>query len=189
VERALSTRPDVAAASRRVDAADALADEPLWRFVPSLALSAQYSVNNTATFGAAQNEWNASVTLRWVLLDPTRFADRAESLAEERVARLTAAAAARTARLDVRQALLSLQVAEGAVRQAQVGADVARRNAEETTVLYREGLARAIEVADANLRLFEADVAVARERYARDQAWLDLRASLGLDPLGREMTE
>ena len=46
------------------------------------------------------------------------------------------------------------------------------------------GWCGALEVADANLRLFEAEVALARERYALALAYLDLRAAAGEDPPG-----
>ena len=47
-------------------------------------------------------------------------------------------------------------------------------------------LATALAVADANLRLFEAEVDLARARYGVGVAFLGLRAARGLDPLGKE---
>ena len=62
----------------------------------------------------------------------------------------------------------------------------ARKNAGETSELYRQGLARALEVADASVRLFESEVALAGERFGMGRAFLNVRAAQGLDPLGRE---
>jgi outer membrane protein TolC len=62
----------------------------------------------------------------------------------------------------------------------------AQKNVSETSTLYKQGLARALEVADATAGLYDAEVALAQESYQLGVALLDLRAALGLDPLGRE---
>ena len=64
--------------------------------------------------------------------------------------------------------------------------DVARKNAAETAELYRQGLASALQVADANVSLFDADVALVRQRFNLGVAFLNLEAALGLDPFGKE---
>lgn len=187
VARAVDAREDLAAASKRVELQEALAQEPLWRWVPSLNLTAQYQKASEAGRFGRPDDWFAQISASWVIFDGLeRFADREEQLALLRIARLNREQSRRRVALEVRAALVSLQSAEAAVRQAEVGARVARQNAQETSTLYQQGLARAIEVADANLRLFEAEVALAREQYTRALAWLDLRAALGLDPLGGE---
>lgn len=188
VARALEERADLAAAALRVEAAEAYAQEPLWRWVPSLGLGAQYSLRNTETALSGNQDWNASVSLSWVLFDGfERVADRQERLALANIASLSREATRRSIALEVQAALVALANANAAVKQAEVAATVARQYAEETGVLYGQGLARAFEVADANVQRFEAEVTLARGRYARALAWLDLRAAVGQDPLGREM--
>jgi outer membrane protein TolC len=185
--RAAEHRPDLASSIKRLESAQASAAEPLWRWVPTLSLTGRYVRRNTQDIAGFPEDWSATLGATWFLFDGgERFAERAERNALARIAALTRDATARRVALDVRTALVALEIADAAVRQATVGADVARKNAAETDVLYRQGLARALEVADANVRLFEAEVALARERYARAQAWLGLRAALGQDPLGRE---
>jgi outer membrane protein TolC len=88
--------------------------------------------------------------------------------------------------VDIQRARVELTNAQAALRQGELAAAQARRNAEETSILYRQGLATALAVADASLRLFEAEVALARTRYVLGVALLDLRAAVGLDPLGKE---
>lgn len=187
VEQAVAARTDLAAAEKRIEVAELNAQEPLWRFIPSLYLGAQYQQTSAAGRFGRSEDWFASLTANWVIFDGLeRFADRDERLAQAEIARLNASRTRREVDVQVRSALVSLQSADAAVRQAVVAQRVARQNAQETNTLYSQGLARAIEVADANLGLFEADVAVARQQYALAAAWLDLRAALGLDPLGRE---
>jgi outer membrane protein TolC len=88
--------------------------------------------------------------------------------------------------VDIQRAQVALDNAQAALRQSELAAKTARRNAEETGILYREGLTTALAVADASLRLFEAEVALARQRYTLGVALLALRAAVGLDPLGKE---
>jgi outer membrane protein TolC len=52
--------------------------------------------------------------------------------------------------------------------------------------LYRQGLASALQVADATVRLFEAEVGFVAQRYGLGIAFLNLEAALGLDPFGKE---
>jgi outer membrane protein TolC len=188
--QAAEERPDLKALSRRAEAAEVFAEEPLWRYLPSLGLGAQYRITNEAGLTGRSQDWSAGVTLNWVLWDGgVRGAERAERVAQASIARLNARLVERRAALEVRAALVALHTADAGVRQARVAAEVAQRNAEEAGTLYGQGLARAIEVTDAAQRLFEAEVALTRQRYARAIAWLDLRAALGLDPLGREVSQ
>jgi hypothetical protein len=43
-----------------------------------------------------------------------------------------------------------------------------------------------LEAADANVRMFEAEVTLVTERYGLAIAYLNFEAALGLDPFGKE---
>jgi outer membrane protein TolC len=58
---------------------------------------------------------------------------------------------------------------------------------EETAILYRQGLAKAIELVNANDTRFTAEINQASAEYAMAQAYLGLRQALGLDPLGTDL--
>jgi len=60
----------------------------------------------------------------------------------------------------------------------------ARRNADEVNELYRQGLATALELADATQQLFEAEVAEVTARYRMAQAYLAVREARGISPAG-----
>lgn len=170
-----SRRLDLAALDKRALAADAFADEPIWRLVPTA--SASFSTY----FGSL------NLTLTWTLFDGgARYADRDERLALAAVAQLDAAAAERRAGTETRDAMLSLSSSRSVLEQAERTAEIARKNGEETNELYRQGLSTAFTVADANAQLFDAEVALARARYTMAVALLDLRRAYGLDPFGRE---
>ncbi|MBE0712803.1 MAG: TolC family protein [Candidatus Aminicenantes bacterium] len=187
VEEALARRLDVgslrwAASSRR-----ALAKVPMLGWLPSLSASGQYRITNEASFNNRTWNWNVGATLSWTLFDGlARFSDKKEREALARLADLDVQAATRRVDVEVREALVSLENQRASLKQAAVAYDVAKKNAAETAELYRQGLASALEVADANVSLFEAEVGLVQERYGLGVAFLNLEAALGLDPFGKE---
>jgi outer membrane protein TolC len=183
-------RPDILSAQLRVQAAEATAREPLARLLPALGASAQYRVTNEGGLTGRTGDGFLAVDLTWALFDGgERYAERRERLALARAAELEARALTRRVDVDVQRAQVTLSASQVALRQSEQAAKAARLNAEETVILYRQGLSNALTVADANLRRFEAEVALARQRYAVGVALLDLRAAVGLDPLGKDPKE
>jgi outer membrane protein TolC len=170
-----SKRLDLAALDKRAQAADAFAEEPNWRLAPTASLA----------YGAYYG--SLALTLTWTLFDGgERYAERDERLALAAVAQLDADAAERRAGTETRDAMLSLSASHSVLEQAERTAEIARKNALETSELYRQGLTTAFTVADANAQLFDAEVALARARYTMALALIDLRRAYGLDPFGRE---
>jgi outer membrane protein TolC len=187
IAQARRQRPDVAAGRQRAGALHASAQEPLFRVFPSLTLTGQYRGTNETGLNGRHHDGNAVLSLTWRLYDGGEAsASRAERLALARAADLDAQAVERRVALEVRSALVALASRQAAIRQASVAVDVARKNADQAAELYRQGLASALQVADANVRLFESEVALARARYGLALAYLDLRAARGLHPLGEE---
>jgi hypothetical protein len=147
------------------DALEAFAEEPGRRLIPVLGLTSQ--VEETFEAGPNERDWFVGLNLTWPLYDGgERGADRNERLALAKIADLEVVAAQRQIERDVRQALIAIESDRAATRQATVAVRVGRKNAEEVTTLYRQGLAGALTVADANIRLFEAEVALARAAMA-----------------------
>ena len=124
--------------------------------------------------------------MSWALFDGfSRIADYKERKALAAVADLDVKAALRAVDVQVRSAVVTLTIQQASLKQATVALDVARKNAAETAELYRQGLTGALQAADANVRLYEAEVEFVRERYGLAMAFLNLRLALGLDPFGR----
>jgi outer membrane protein TolC len=185
-DAAPSQRLDVKAANERSVQADALAQEPVLRIVPSLSANAQVRATNEAGLSGRAVDGYVGVDLAWVLFDGgDRYADAAEKRAQARAAALAAQQKARLAAVDSEAALVALEAARASRGQAATTAELSRQNAKETAELYRQGLANSLALSDAALKQFEAEVALAQEDYALAVALLGVRAAVGVDPLGR----
>ncbi len=187
VGEARTRRLDLVSLEWLAKAQHALTLEPQLRWLPSLALTGQYRYTNEAGLTGQTTNWNVGMSLSWSIFDGfTRNADYRDRKAQANLADLNVQASSRQVDLDVRQALVSLDSQRASLKQAKVAHDAAIKNAAETSELYRQGLASALQVADANVRLFEAEVALVGERFGLGVAFLNLEAALGLDPLGKE---
>jgi outer membrane protein TolC len=187
-EKAEELRPDLLSARLRVEAQEALAREPLARLFPVLGASAQYRLTNETGLSGRTGDTFFTVDLSWNLFDGgERYADRRERLALARALSLEATARTRRVDVAVERANVALRTAQASLDRSELAVKAARQNARETGILYREGLTSSLAVSDALLRQFEAEVALARARYALGSALLELRAAVGLDPLGKEL--
>ncbi|HEX8825495.1 MAG TPA: TolC family protein [Archangium sp.] len=186
-DKAEERRPDILSAKLRVQAQEASAREPLARLFPSLGASAQYRYTNEAGLTGRTSDIFFTVDLSWTLFDGgERYAERRERLALARALELDTQARVRRVDVAVERARVSLRTFQAALDRSEVAFKAARQNAEETSILYRQGLVSALALSDAQVRQFEAEVALARARYALGSSLLELRAAVGLDPLGKE---
>jgi outer membrane protein TolC len=180
-------RPDISAAEARVEALRAFAQEPAVRFIPSATFNAQARNINDGQLSNRNAGGFFGVTLNWPVFDAgVRTAERAERTALLRGAELDLQLAMRDVEREIRTASVRLVTEQAALREAMAASAAARRNADETNALYREGLASALELADANQQLFEAEVAEVTARYRMAIAYLALREAAGVSPLGDE---
>lgn len=186
LDRAADRRHDLAAARARLEALRASAQEPLLRYLPDLGLTGS-TIRTKETNTPREEEWSIEVGAQWSIFDGgERHADRAERRATAEAAAMELRAATRALAVDAEAARVDLEGEQASLVRATVAVGAARRNAVETTELYREGLARALEVVDANVRLFEAEVDRVTAQLALALAYLNYRATLGLDPITME---
>jgi outer membrane protein TolC len=135
--------------------------------------------------------WNdelLSATLNWSIYDQgIRYADKHSRDAQAEIADLTLQQLLRSVDEQVRSTTALLVAAQAAFRVAQDTVNSARQSVDETAILYRQGLAKAIELVDANDKRFTAEIDYASAEFGMAQAYLNLRQALGLDPLGTEL--
>ncbi len=185
VAEAQSRRTDIAARRARVEGLRAFADEPSARFFPSVFFSAQTRNINDGTVTNRNNEGFVRVSFAWPVFDAgLRGADRAERTANVRGGELQLELELRDVERQMRSAAVQLSTEQASLREAAAAVRAARRNADETSILYREGLASALELADATQQLFEAEVAEVTARYRMALAYLSLREASGVAVVG-----
>jgi len=184
VNVAIATRPDLAALRESAASASASAEEPGLRFVPTLSAAAQARVQDQTIAPNRYIDTTLTINFNWAIWDAgSRSADSDSRHAAHAVAELQQRALARRVEIDVRVALAELAAARNSLVAAQQGQVAAQRSEEETSVLYKQGLAKAIELVNGNSSKFDAEVSVAAAELGVRQAELDLRAALGLFPL------
>lgn len=187
IAQAQDRRLDLTSLRWRAKAMHALMIQPLLKWLPSLAFNGQYRYTNEAGLTGKTTNWNAGLTLSWNIFDGlARNSEYTERKANAALADLEVQSTLRKVELDVRDAFVLLENQRASLKQATVAHEVAKKNAAETAELYRQGLSTALQVADANVRLFEAEVALVQERYGLAIAYLNLEAALGFDPFGKE---
>jgi outer membrane protein TolC len=188
VRFALDRRPDLIVARHSARAAHRFADEPLLRLVPTVGLQGQEA---TTSNSAGTGHWHDEIvtgTVTWTLYDSgARYADKHARDAQATIADLNMQQLERNVDSQVRSAVALLVSAQAGYHAADEAATAARKNAEESAILYRQGLAKAIELIDANDSRFAAEVSDTNAQYAMAQAYLNLRQAMGLDALGTEL--
>ena len=157
------------------------------KWFPSLSFFTRGTYTNEAGLTGRNWNWNLGLTFSWSIFDGLlRNGEYKEQNALASIADLDVKAALRGVEINVRETEVSLASQRAALKQAEVALDVARKNEQETSELYRQGLASALEVSDATVSLFEAEVAQVNQRFNLGIAFLNLEAALGLDPFGKE---
>jgi outer membrane protein TolC len=193
--RAEARRPDLRSAEEHTESLRRFAREPLARLAPTLGLSGLWrrtletaAIPALATPPPDANNLSASLTLTWTLYDAgVRYADRRVRLAQLDSAALDEAALRRSVKNDIAIALAQLRAARQVYRSSQQAVVTAQKNTEETEILYKQGLAKAIELIDANATRYDADSSLALAKLAMEQAYLNLRFALGLGPVSDDL--
>jgi outer membrane protein TolC len=189
VRFAADHRPDVRVAKYQGNAAHDFASEPLLRLLPTLGAQGQAvaTTANSPITGRHDDE-TVTATLTWTIYDAgVRYADKHSRDAQAEIADLNTSLLLRNVDAQVRSAVALLGAAQLAFKDASDAAKLAAQNVDETEILYRQGLATALELVDANDSRFTAEVNYAAAEFAMAQAYLSLRQALGLDALGTEL--
>jgi outer membrane protein TolC len=184
IAQGLAQRPDLVAHKQTALAAHDFAREPRWRFFPSLNFVGELTATTDNSPGTDRIDGFLAVQASWTIWDAgSRDADAKTRDAAASIADLNAIMLARSVENDVRTAVAQLTAAQNALTGAQDAVDASRKSANETAELYKNGLAKAIELVDANEQRFESEVSYAEAEYAMANAYLALRQAMGLGPL------
>ncbi len=190
---ALAQRGDLRASEEALAAARELVTQASRADLPRLSVVGTWShLAYSEGPGSTSNnppEWRVALQASWAIWDGGLTSGRTdERAAQARERDLALKQARRGLRRDVESALVDLTSAAAGLRQVGVRVRVATANAVDVGARFREGLATALELADANSGQFEAEIEQVRQQLSLANAKLRLRQVLGWWPLGATET-
>ena len=159
----LEERPDVLAASKRIEAADRAQTSAKLGFLPVLSgqSSAGRTTNATDVF-----VWNIQATLSFTLWDGgARYAEMRDAAATTEQAIQKRESAVRKATIEVTQAKRAVTVTEDSRRVAQQAREAAFETDRLTRTAYTEGRGTSLELVSAATALRQADVSLALREF------------------------
>jgi NodT family efflux transporter outer membrane factor (OMF) lipoprotein len=146
----LQRRPDIAAAERRVAAANALIGVAKAAYYPNITLGAEGGMESALVsriFSSGSAEWNAGPSASELLYDAgRRRAQMDAAIAQRDQATALYREQVLSAFRDVEDQLSALRVLQQEAAAQQRAVDAARRSTELSTLRYKRGLATYLEV-------------------------------------------
>lgn len=178
-------RADIGVLRAEKSALEAGVYEASVRWVPSVDLVSQYQVGNEIGLTGQRSSAYVGLQLAWAIWDGGRWlAERRTQQALASVTQHDVDALVRRVDLQLALARRDLEQANSDVRSSQEVLAFARKSAAEVTELYRQGLTTVLSFTQATAALYASEADLIRARYALLMAILDLRFSVGLEPLG-----
>lgn len=190
VPLANARREDLEALRLRADVEFKLAQQARYEGIPTVGVLGSFGDSRnvhgpvTAFRQFRDPAWTVALNAEWVLYDGGRRAGRsgvATANAREILAQYENAKS--MLRRDLGIALVALSAAEAGIAQGTIRLEVAGTNAREVEARSAQGLATALEVADANASAFEAEADLARRKLDLESARFELRRLVGFWPL------
>ncbi len=186
----LAGRPDLASSVLRIRGTELLADATRLTLLPNVGVRGTWELNSQQPAVAYPNspEWQVALVASWTLYDG---GNREATVDLYEAQRREASANLRQARhdlhRDVATALSSLQTAETSFSQSTVARNVARINEDETLARFKQGLATALDAADASAQTFQADSDLVGRQLDLASSRFVLRQLIGRWPLSDGM--
>lgn len=185
---ALAYRADLRALQFRENAAEQTMRAAYGRWVPDVsarAVVSEFDTNNPATAAVDKTaEVTLSLNATWALYDGgDRGGAIAQAKADRRETSLNRTQQLRGLRKTLLTGLADLETAEATLAQAEARDRLAKANAEEVRARYKQGLATALEDADAISSQFEAESGLVAAQLQLARGRLDLRQLAGVWPL------
>ncbi len=192
---AIAYRADLRALQFREAAADQSVRAAYGRWVPDISARATAGSYDSTNPELARKNNDTDVTLsllaNWALYDGgDRGGAIGQAEADRRETGLNRTQQLRGLRKDLLTALANLETSEASLAQSEARDRLAKANADEVRARYKQGLATALEDADAISSQFEAESDLVASQLLMARSRLDLRQLAGLWPLSdREPTD
>jgi outer membrane protein len=181
LEEALRNRPDLAAALRQVEAADASLGAARGGYGPTLSVGAS-ATDMGADAGQLRDRWNVAAGA--TLTIPIFQGGRTRAQVSEASANLRLAAAQRDTlrqqiRVDLENARLTVRAAQASVQAAIDATTNGREQLRLAEGRYRTGAGSALELSDAQLAATNAEAQQVNAEFQLASARAQLLAALG----------
>lgn len=188
IAASIKLRPDLEALRLSAVAAHDFAREPHWRFFPTLGVAALLNAQSTP-LATDDHDFDGALvfTASWTPYDAgNRAADERTRDAQAAIADLTTNMTVREVDEQVRSAVVLLAAAQATLVASRDAMTASQKSAQEELILYRQGLATALELVDANESRFLAEVQLAEDQFTLANAYLALLQAMGKGPLDPE---
>lgn len=181
-EQALGSRPDLAAARKQLKAGELEEWVAGAAFLPTLGLQAGYDWYDETAFGTAEGSYSlkAALTLN-VFRGGSDRARHARTRQEVRAGHQDVERFQEGVRLELRQSWGEYRTARLRQAAAAQALEAGRENLRVTEDRFREGVARMIDLLDAETALRDAEVRELAARYDSHLAAFHLRHAAGLE--------
>ncbi|MEK7412331.1 MAG: TolC family protein [Planctomycetota bacterium] len=180
-------RSDLRALKFREDAAHHATRAARARYVPDVTASAEVgSTTTTNPMGRSTNgqtDYTLALTATWTLYDGgDREGAIDEAVSSHYESTLNYTAELRALTRNMKTAIADLNTAEDSLLQAEARNRLARANAEEVRARYKQGLATALEDADAISGQFDAESGFVSASLDLERSRLEIRKLVGYWP-------
>src|SRR5690606_33482488 len=150
-EESFEARLDIRAAEANVGIAERNVDSVDYLFVPTIdgVSSAYYWSNEDTTANREPITWTIGAVLTWNLYDGgLRYGTREVNQAQLSIAREQVTQLKRQVRVEVQQALRSIEVAEANLRVSTRAAEIARQSARFAQITFLNGTGTSFDMVD-----------------------------------------
>jgi outer membrane protein TolC len=182
----LAGRPDLASSVLRIRSTELLAAATRMNILPNLGVRGTWELNSQQpTYAYADSpEWQVALVASWTIYDGgNREATVDLYEAQRREAAANLSQAKRDLHRDVATGLSALQTAEVSFTQSTIARDTARVNEGETLERFKQGLATALDAADANAQTLQAESDLVGRQLDLASSRFTLRQLIGRWPL------
>ena len=181
IDRALEKRRDLKQARKEVKASLQRVDFEKADYFPRLSMEGEYTrTNEERLFYGEESDWNVALKVSYPLFTGGRDVaeiDRARS--KWREAKVSLKRLQREIRTEVRSVYLDIRTQRQVIEQLKEQVETARRNYEQVTAQFEEGVASAVDQVDAFTSLNEAENRLAQAHFTYQLDLVRLELAMG----------
>ncbi len=181
IDRALDRRRDLKQARKEVEASQQRVEFEKADYFPRFSMQGEYTrTNEEKLFYGEDEDWNVALKVSYPLFTGGRdVAEIDQARSKWRQARVSLKRLKREIRTEVRSVYLDIQTQKKVIQQLKEQVDTARRNYEQVTAQFEEGVASSVDQVDAFTSLNEAENRLAQAHFSYQLDLIRLQLATG----------